>query len=370
MNPQTLGSRATPATIRLPRRLADSHTPLIRNAWYVAAMSSELGEQPFSRTILERNVALYRTADGRAHALQNRCAHRSFPLSDGKVINDRLVCGYHGLEYAPSGQCVHAPSHTAEPRNIRVRSYPTREKGHFIWIWMGDPELADDSLLPLHDWMADGAWDRSFIAYHIPGSYVHLHENLLDLSHLSYLHIGSGFGTPEHAITPATTEVTGDRITVWRNVECQLPAMLGKPLGWAGHRGIRRSGTEWVSPALVTNTVELTNLEHPELNPPGKPTGKIGHFITPETRDRLHYYVTFNRNYANGDAEVTEYIRGCQQAALEEDVYALRRILEVEHADQDPHFQESDIATDKAGVAMRKRLLELAQRESDSTGSF
>jgi len=344
-------------------RLANADSPLIRDAWYVAAMSSEVGRTLLERTVLERSVVLYRKEDGSPAALQNRCAHRSFPLANGRLEGDQLVCGYHGFAYEPSGKCSHVPSQAIEPRNICVKSYPVVERDSFVWIWMGDPKRADRELVPHFEWMGSDQWKRSFIYMQVEGSYVHLHENILDLSHLSYLHMGSSFGTAEHALTQPNVTINEAQIEIWRNVECALPPMLGQPLGWAGHRGIRRSSTEWVSPAMVTNTVQLTNLEFPELNPEHPPTGKIAHLITPETRTSLHYFVTFNRDYALHDPEVTEFIRSCQYKALEEDAFAMRRIQELARVDSDPDFFEVDVVADQAGIAMRKRLKKLIDLE-------
>jgi vanillate O-demethylase monooxygenase subunit len=359
MNATLLKERAQSAAARL----ANADSPLIRNAWYVAAMSSEVGRELLERTLLERSVVLFRKQDGTAVAMQNRCAHRSFPLSNSSLEGDRLVCGYHGFAYEADGRCSHVPSQDIEPRNICVKSYPVIERGSFVWIWMGAPDEADPCLLPNFEWMVSDAWKRSFIYMKLAGSYVHLHENILDLSHLSYLHMGSSFGTKEHATTRPVVSINDRQIEIWRDVECRLPPMLGEPLGWAGQRGIRRSGTEWISPAMVMNTVELTNLEFPEQNPPSVPTGKIAHLITPETRTSLHYFVTFNRNYVPDAEGVTEFIRNAQYKALQEDAFAMQRIQEVASVDSDPDFFEVDVAADQAGIAMRKRLKQLIDLE-------
>ena len=89
---------------------ADHKTPLIRNCWYVAAMANEVTRDIISRRLLGVDVALYRTLAGEPVAVRNRCPHRSFPLAKGKLVGDVLMCGYHGMQFDPSGRCVNMPA--------------------------------------------------------------------------------------------------------------------------------------------------------------------------------------------------------------------------------------------------------------------
>jgi nitrite reductase/ring-hydroxylating ferredoxin subunit len=83
----------------------------VRNAWYVAGWSQDLGkDQLLARTILNQPVVLYRKADGGVAALEDRCAHRFAPLSAGRLVgDDRVQCLYHGLEFDPAGNCAKNP---------------------------------------------------------------------------------------------------------------------------------------------------------------------------------------------------------------------------------------------------------------------
>ena len=122
------------------------------DAWYVAAWDHELSEGALARTLLEQPVVLFRTASGRAVALEDRCCHRLAPLSLGKVIGEEIQCGYHGLKFDSTGACTEVPSQTRVPPDARVRSYPVVERHCWIWIWMGDPDAADDTLIPDMYW--------------------------------------------------------------------------------------------------------------------------------------------------------------------------------------------------------------------------
>src|SRR5579871_27553 len=159
----------------------------LRNFWYVGAWSDEVTEKPLARTLLAEAVALFRTSDGRVHALQDRCAHRRMPLSNGRVIEDRLVCAYHGLTYAPSGQCVRVPGQTQTPRGIAVRRFPAVERYGAVWIWMGDPEQADPAKIFRVADVAETGGGHHFY-FHVKANYLLINDNLSDLLHQAYLH--------------------------------------------------------------------------------------------------------------------------------------------------------------------------------------
>ena len=121
---------------------AAARFPLDR--WYVAGFSSEIQDQPIGRTFLNQKVVLFRTGGGEIAALEDRCCHRSLPLSCGTVEAHGVRCGYHGLLYAPSGQCLEIPGQERIPPKARVRSYQVVEKDRIVWIWMS----RDDGSVP------------------------------------------------------------------------------------------------------------------------------------------------------------------------------------------------------------------------------
>ena len=125
----------------------------LRNHWYVAASGSEIGRKPFRRIIMNEPVVFYRTEDGTPVALEDRCPHRRLPLSMGKLVGDDVLqCHYHGLRFDRTGACVRVPGQDMIPQTARVKTYPVVERYKWLWIWMGDPALADpgqDHRLPL-----------------------------------------------------------------------------------------------------------------------------------------------------------------------------------------------------------------------------
>lgn len=132
----------------------------VRNHWYVAAYGREVGREILGRTVLDEPIALYRTEDGTVAALADRCIHRRYPLSavPSRVVGDAVVCGYHGFTYDGTGACVAVPGQTRIPRTARVKSYPVVEQDSFVWVFIGDPTLADATEIPRPPWLAAPAW--------------------------------------------------------------------------------------------------------------------------------------------------------------------------------------------------------------------
>lgn len=344
------------------RSVANAESGFILNAWYIAGLSSDFDRKLSTRTICGKSILFFRDADGGVHAMQNRCGHRSYPLSAGTLDGNEIVCGYHGLRYNAQGICVQLPDGGCPRGRFGVRSYPLVERASFVWIWVGDAELAKSTPVPHPEWLGGEGWSFVTGYSHAEGSYVHLHENLLDLSHLTYLHAAT-FGTPEFALAPIETEIKDDDIQVWRNVECQLPPIYSIPLGWEGQRALRRSGSQLVSPGLHVNTGIFENLELAE-EPVPKPMVKVAQLITPETQHSIHYHYAVARNFALDDDAVGDHLLKGSQAAFREDIEALRRITQM-HAEAGPGGEvfEFDIPTDRAGLEMRRRFKKLIDLE-------
>jgi phenylpropionate dioxygenase-like ring-hydroxylating dioxygenase large terminal subunit len=161
----------------------------LRNCWYAAGWSHHFSADALvTRTILGDPIVLYRKADGGMVALENRCCHRLAPLSRGRKEGDNLRCMYHGLKFAPSGKCIEIPQQDIIPSTAAVRSYPVVEQDCWVWIWMGEPALADEALIPRalnHD-HPDWFMLTGELAY--DANYELINDNLLDLTHLSYVH--------------------------------------------------------------------------------------------------------------------------------------------------------------------------------------
>lgn len=355
----------SPALIRASAaagaHMADRNTPLIRNEWYVAAFAAELGPALIRRKLLGRNVVLYRTQSGRVVALDDRCAHRSFPLSAGKLDGDTLVCGYHGFRYDAAGDCIEIPSQPKCPRGIGVHSYPLAERGPLVWIWMGETELADEAKIPDLPWLSSPAWACSQGYFALPASYVGLHENLMDLTHLSFLHANS-FGTADYALAPYETKLEEGHFVLLRSVvPTRLPPVWAEPTGILGDTAARIAKSEFVSPGLHVVTVDFYDSA---LAPAGRKNFQIrtAHIPTPESRTSTHYFIVHGRDFALGQPQVTQFMHQQLFKAFQEDVTGLSAI-ERTLAEAGEDTFEISVASDAAAVAMRKYLKRRADEE-------
>ena len=202
----------------------------VRNCWYVAAWDHEIGRSMLRRVILDEPVVLYRTVEGKAVALEDRCCHRQAPLSMGKLLGNVVKCPYHGLEFDPSGKCVKIPSQDFIPGSAKVKSYPIVEKNHWVWIWMGDPAKADPGKIEDFHFLDDPKWRYGGNYLHVDANYLLLVENLLDTTHLPFLHPTS-LGTDAFARSELEVSREGDRIQVARWLMNELPAPFHKQMG-------------------------------------------------------------------------------------------------------------------------------------------
>jgi vanillate O-demethylase monooxygenase subunit len=202
----------------------------VRNAWYVAAWDHEIGRSMLRRIVLDQPVVLYRTVEGKAVALEDRCCHRQAQLSMGKLVGNIVQCPYHGLQFDPSGTCVKIPSQDRIPPSAKVKSYPLVEKNHWIWIWTGDPAKADPSLIEDFHWLDDPQWGFGGNYLHVDANYLLLVENLLDTTHLPFLHPDT-LGTDAFARSELEVTREGDRIQVARWLMDKPPAPFHKQMG-------------------------------------------------------------------------------------------------------------------------------------------
>ncbi len=343
------------------KTLANRQTPFILNEWYVAALGHEIGRELKARTILGRQLVLYRQENGEPVALDNRCGHRSFPLSRSSLEGDTIVCGYHGLRYDASGSCVEVPSQ-CNCAGISIRSYPLVEQGPVVWIWMGEPDQADPKQIPAMP-MLDQGWITSCDYMPLKASYVYLHENLLDLTHLSFLHANT-FGTPDYAAAEFDTEISEDRFILKRYVvPTRLPPVWAKPTGLEGRDAARITTSDFVSPALHIVHAQFYDIALPESERPDTRI-KTAHIPTPETATSTHYFVVHGRNFAPEDDSITDFMHQQLMAAFHEDIVGLEAMEELlSNMSPEDEFFEISVKSDIASVAMRRYLKRRAEAE-------
>lgn len=328
----------------------------VRNCWYVAAWRDEVqGEGILARTLLNEPVVLYRQANGEVAALEDRCCHRLAPLSIGRREGDRLRCMYHGLLFDPSGACVEIPGQAKIGPKVRVRSYPVAERDRYVWIWMGDPALADASTIPDCHWQDDPAW-RSKPGYkHFAANYLLIIDNLLDFSHLSFVHANTLGGSLSMATTrPKLARFPwGVRITRLYPNDPLPPyaaklASFGAPVDrwqiydWivAGNvlsmdSGFAPAGTGALEGKRVPESLQFHSVQA----------------LTPETDRTTHYFWSYPHNFALDRPEVTDMLANAIAVAFEED----RAVIEAQQRviDRSPGAKMIAIAADAGGMQVR-----------------
>lgn len=347
---------------REPGDFANHATPLIRNCWYACARSSEIGRTALARRLLGTDVALFRTEAGVPVAMRNRCPHRSFPLARGKLVGDRLVCGYHGMEFGPDGVCAHMPALSQAPATAVVQTFPIVDRGPLTWIWMGAPDLADETLIPDTSWLSDSAWGTVTGSFHIKSDYVAMHENLIDQTHFPFLHPGT-VGTPEYARSKLSVSTENNQVVIRRELkDAAPPGVYGKPANIMHKRVDRASEARFVSPALHTAFARVRD-GAPDPGQPSLYRYNITHVFTPETNNSIHYWWFNSRDYRPGDTEIDKYMFEAHSQAYHEDVEALEWINEVVRTDGEAQFDLS-FAPDKPGLMARRIMYRLSAKEA------
>ncbi len=347
------------------QRMANRTTPFIYNEWYVVAFADELGPALLPRTILDRTLVLYRTSDGTPVALDDRCVHRSFPLSSGTLRDDDVICGYHGMRYDATGTVIDVPSQARCPRGLSVRSYPLYETGPLVWAWMGAPELADPAKIPAPALVTSPDWVGRTGYFALQCNYVSLHENLLDLTHLSFLHAKS-FGTPDYVSSPYEVTIEeGHYALLRRVVPTTLPPVWAKPTNMEGYPNAARiTHSQFLSPALHLVTATL----YDNALPPNERTEftiATCHIPTPETSGSCHYFILNARSFAQDEDWITEFIHDQLFSAFQEDVDGLELLqLKLELDDEREDFFEVSVPADRAGIEMRQYLKRRAASEA------
>ena len=340
---------------------ADHNTPLIKNCWYVAALSKDISREILAKQLLGVQVALYRTLAGQVVAVRNRCPHRSFPLAKGKLEGDTLICGYHGMQFNPSGQCVKMPALPIVPTHADVQSFPVKERGPLVWIWMGHPDRADESKIPETDWLDDPHWKTVSGSFHINADYVSMHENLLDQTHFPFLHPGA-IGTPEYARSKLDVRLENGEIVIDRALlNSPPPGVYAMPTGLTDQPVNRFSEAKFVSPALHRAFAKIVDPSD-EVNGPKTYRFNITHIFTPQTQHSIHYWWFCSRDFKLDDQAIDEHLLTASNQAYKEDVDALEWIMDNLLSDAETQF-DLHFAPDKPGLMMRQHLDHLAKQE-------
>lgn len=335
--------------------------PLLYNHWYIAGTVEEFGREPVGKTLLERSIVFYRTEAGELTALQNRCLHRSFPLSESKLDGDNIVCGYHGIRYNPEGEIVKIPCQTRCP-DKKLRKYPVVEMGPFVFIWMGEPDQADESRLPKLPFLSDPGYRTIHGAFNLKGNYLFMHENLNDLTHFAYLHKNTFNFDDSFFELPTTVEQTEEGVFCnridrdWEGATALLPPPLKETL--IGKSVERHDGGSSVSPGVFKGYAPvIIGAEGDDDYQVLK--SHVMHYLTPETMNTSHYWYSFSNDYLQEDDFYYEFLSEHIKQGFREDLWAVEHMQNLIDKDK-IEFDELIIAGDQTGMLFRRVLLDWA----------
>lgn len=343
-----------------------SNSSFITNRWHMAAWSQEVTDVLFRRRILDTPVLLYRKQDGTVAALTDRCPHRFAPLSLGERDGDSIRCAYHGLTFDASGTCVHNPFGERVPKGAAVRRWPVREQDGIVWLWPGDPSAADDSPAPDFSMLAKECGPPLTGVMPMAANYEYGTDNLMDLSHIEFVHRGSFAGNG--VIFAGRHSVEQDGETLHSN--WWMPDVAAPPHTFGIYDPEMRTDhwleMRWDAPASMQLEVGAT--------PAGEAREKgivvqQAHILTPETETTTHYFWATTRSvdFVNEemDAQVGELMR---QAFEGED----KPIIEAAYANLDGRefwdMEPAFIGVDAGGTLARRTLQRLRGASAENAG--
>jgi len=288
-------------------------TKYLRNTWYQAGWSAELkAGELLHRRFLEEPVLLFRKTDGTAVAMLDRCPHRFAPLHMGKHLGDAVQCPYHGLQFSADGRCIANP-HGPVPGAARIKTFPVAERYSALWIWMGDPAKADPEAIVPFEFNTPEHWHVGTGHLLINAHYELETDNILDLSHIEFLH--PLFAS--EAVRAAKVQSIQDGDTVWCKrfiTRDSPPEFLYRSFNIPpGELVDRWLDVRWNAPAMM--------VLHAGGVVSGKPREsglevRQAHVFTPESAHTTHYFYSISFPRALGEQgaqmarESVELLRG------------------------------------------------------------
>jgi vanillate O-demethylase monooxygenase subunit len=337
-----------------------------KNAWYVACTPDEIAEKPLGRQICGEKIVFYRGPECKVAAVEDFCPHRGAPLSLGVVRDGQLTCGYHGLTMGCDGKVVSMPGQRVRGFPC-IKSFPVVERYGFIWVWPGDEKLADPAKIHHLEWAENPDWGYGGGLYHVKAEYRLMIDNLMDLTHETYVH-ASSIGQKEIDEAPVTTKTDGDTVITSRFME----NVMAPPFWQAALRGNNLADDvpvdrwqicRFTPPSHVMIEVGVAHAGNGgyHADPQYKASSIVVDFITPETATSHWYFWGMARNFNPRDEALTKTIRDGQAKIFGEDM----EILELQQKNLLAHPQRKLLMLniDSGGVQSRRILERIVAQE-------
>ncbi len=344
--------------------MSNSEQIFLMNCWYVAAWDHELIDGvKLARTILEKPVVIFRGESGRYIALEDRCCHRGAPLSMGRIEGDCIRCMYHGMKYDENGICVEIPGQDRIPKTMKVRRYPVEERNHLVWIWMGDPALADPDLIVDYEPLGDPAW-RGLPAYlHYDANWLLIVDNLSDFAHLAFVHTNTLGGSEEYAYETKAIEIdrldNGFRVERW-HMDSDAPPYLKRVIRDKDAKLDRRNIATMLVPGIFLMETMFSPAGSNDHSLEGTRQFRNCQYMTPETRRTTHFFWNYLHNTDIDDPNIAISLRD----SLFEGFYEDKAIIEAQQVllENNPDFRmrslESDLALSHFRQVLKKKITE------------
>ncbi len=332
----------------------------LENDWYMAAWSEEVTQAPLSRTICGENIVLFRGAGGEVCALHDRCCHRGVALSLGKVVPEGIQCGYHGMVFDGQGACKHIPGQDHIPAKARVRHFAIEERHSIVWLWLGDPEEADLSMVVDYPYHVDPQWPTKKGLLHLNSNYEMLIDNIMDLTHLPFVHaktIGGGASATDHATARMETEATphGVRFTRWLLDSVPAPTYQ-KAINFPGLID-RWQEEDLHTPCTIiqfSGGVDVAQKAYEGGSREGGFSMRVMHGIVPETEKSCHYFFSVSNGFSQDNSHITDLLFNQVEVTLKEDIAFCESQQALLGRHPDDHFV--DLRSDKARLLYRRHL--------------
>jgi phenylpropionate dioxygenase-like ring-hydroxylating dioxygenase large terminal subunit len=331
----------------------------LTNCWYVAAWDQELaGGRLLARTLLEKPVLLYKGETGRVVALDNRCCHRGAKLSNGRREGDDIRCMYHGLKFDPAGKCIQIPGQDNIPKNLGVKSYPVHERDRLVWVWLGDPRLADPDKILDFPYLRDPAWRGRPDYMHYKANYLLIVDNLSDFAHLAFVHTKTLGGSEEYAYKSKPTAMErledGFRVERW-HTDAEAPPFHKKVVAQAAKVDRRNIARMYVPGIFFMETLfSPAGAGAREGNLEGAKQYRNCQFFTPETRRSTHFFWDYLHDYELDNPAIALSLRDSMVEGFMEDKFIIEGQQEM--LDADPDFRMNAIVADAPLAHFRRTL--------------
>jgi phenylpropionate dioxygenase-like ring-hydroxylating dioxygenase large terminal subunit len=333
-----------------------------KNCWYVAAGRIEVDRKPLGRKLLDEHVVLFRKVNGEPVAMVDHCPHRGFRFSNSRLLGDTIQCGYHGMIFNEQGRCIKMTGSGAVPQVMRVRTFPLVEKRLYIWIWMGDPEMADPSLIPKTPYEDNEEFDHQFY-YPLPfaGNFQLAQDNLLDATHVSFLHAGLLDNEDRVEFTSADIDshVHGNAITRVITMRNFVPNESVEEI-WhvpAGRPLTRKITVVNHLPCAVNIQNQFFDMENGGALISERVTA-IG--LVPADRNHAYHFTAVSSSFRQTNRDKEAQLR-----VLQQDIFAIEQIQL--HFEESPDTAvETTVASDRLGIMSRRLIDDMVRREESS----